>query len=82
MTAARETKLQTELRKILRKVVATPPLKAVSEGGADEPYVEWISRATKKAVGEYEKAGFHNWVQLQKRRKAALLQKIVGSTDG
>eukprot|EP00959_Pyramimonas_sp_CCMP1952_P336415 7044414-Pyramimonas_sp.AAC.1 len=36
MTAARETTLQTELRNMLRKVVATPPMKAVSEGGTDE----------------------------------------------
>ena len=82
MTAARETKLQTNLRKMLRRVIATPPMRAVSVGGVDEPYVEWISRATRKAVGEFEKAGFHTWVHLQKLRKTALLQKTVGSTDG
>ena len=45
------------IEKHLRTVIATPPMRATAAGEVDESYVDWISRATQKAVAEYEKAG-------------------------
>ena len=83
MTSGREQRLQSERRRMLRKIVATPRLVLGQPGGEEiEPWVDRVVRATHKAETVYEKAGFKSWVVLQQSRKVALREKIGLSTDG
>ena len=83
MTSEREQRLQSERRRMLRKIVQTPRLHLGSHSDAElEPWVDWMVRATHRAETAYEKAGFRPWVALQQARKAVHLAKLDNSTDG
>eukprot|EP00973_Karenia_brevis_P080770 11205752-Karenia_brevis.AAC.1 len=84
MTAKREQMLTTTMRKMIRKIVATPRKWMTSEAMGDlerEPYVDWIVRATHKAEGLMLRAGITDWVSAQRKRKQALFHRVSNCTD-
>ena len=48
---------------------------------SNEAYEKYLGEA-RANLEKYEKAGLRTWVQSQQKRKATLLQKTLGSTDG
>ena len=74
MTVERERLLSTTYRKMLRKMIGTPRryLKNNADDVDEEPWVEWIIRATAIAETQMDKLGFTSWVLAQRAHKQNL----------
>ena len=82
MTAAREHKLETEMRRMFRLIIKTPRMSSSTEQDCEgETWVQWIVRSTHRALIEYKAAGFNNWVALQQERKRRLRERVEESVD-
>ena len=80
MTQQREQRLQTSMRRMLRKILGCPRKNA--GGPEEETWVEWIIRTTHNAESFMNRWGLRGWVEAQQVRNHQLKNRIQNATDG
>ena len=81
MTKEREQTLQTNMRRMLRKMHGCPR-KLVDDGQMGETWVEWIVRATHKVKDIMQSLNVIGWVEVQRLRINQSAETVRGCTDG
>ena len=84
MTVERTRRLQTEERKMLRRIVQTPRrhFELADMSVEQESWVDWVTRATRRAEGLFRRAGYRSWGYQQRGRKRQLQSRIQQREDG